>query len=58
MSQFERFSNLYITKKLAKENSVLNFTLYFIQVKALAFSLKHIKMCYKRLKIQLKSFST
>ena len=43
MPQFKRFSNLDNAKKLSKESSVPNFIVYFTQMKALIFSLKHIK---------------
>ena len=39
--------------QLAKENALLNFAVYFTQVKALVFSLKYTKT----LKIQLKPFT-
>ena len=39
--QFKKFFNLDITKKLVKENTDLNFIVYFTQVRALLFSLKH-----------------
>ena len=39
-SQFKRFSNLDITKKLAKENNLLDFIASFTPVIGLVFSLK------------------
>ena len=43
MSQFKWVFNLEITKKLVEESTVLSFIVYFTQVKALVFSLKHIR---------------
>ena len=51
MSQFKRFSNLDITKKLAKEKTVLNFIVYFAQVGSICF---FFETQGSRLKIQLK----
>ena len=42
-SQCKRFSNINITKKLAKENTVFNLTVYFNLSQRLVFSLKHTK---------------
>ena len=42
-SQFKMFLILMLQKKLAKENTVFNFIVYFIQVTALIFSLKQHK---------------
>lgn len=42
-SQFKRFSNFNITKKLTKENTV-NFIVYITQKKEFVFSLKHKKL--------------
>ena len=53
-AHFKRFSNLNITKKIAKENAVFKLIVYCVQVKALVFSLKHKTSCNKWLKIQLK----
>ena len=38
-SQFQRFSNLNITKTLGKGNVISNFSVYFTQVKALVLCL-------------------
>lgn len=43
MSQFKSFSNLDIAKKLASDNNFLNLIVYFIQVKVLIFSWKHMQ---------------
>ena len=43
MSQFKRFSNLDIAKKLASDNNFLNLIVYFTQVKVLMFSWKHMQ---------------
>ena len=39
--RFKKFFNFGITKKLVKENTDLNFIVYFTQVRALLSSLKH-----------------
>ena len=39
--RFKKFFNLGVTKKLVKENTDLNFIVYFTQVRALLSSLKH-----------------
>ena len=45
-SQFKRDSNRDIKEQLAKENTVLNFIIYFTQVKAIALSLKQEETSY------------
>ena len=40
-SQFKRFSDLNITKKIAKKNPVFNIFIYFIHDSAPIFSIKH-----------------
>ena len=40
-SQFKKFSDLNITKQLAKQNAFFNLLFYFIQVATLVFSPKH-----------------
>ena len=39
--RFKKFFNLDITKKSVKGNTDLNFIVYFTQVRALLFYLKH-----------------
>ena len=58
MSHFTRFFNLDITKKFAKENTVLNFISHSTKMESLVFSLKHKKTSSKWLKIELKLFNT
>ena len=45
MSQLKRFSNPFITKKVAKKgnNTAFNLTVYLSQEKALNISLRHKK---------------
>ena len=53
MSQFKSFSNLDVRKMLVKENTDLNFIVYFTKSKSKQ-SLKHIKKSRKWWKIQVR----